>query len=348
MLTASETKEILEHLEKAQNPLFLFDNDQDGLCSFLLLQRFIGRGKGFPIKSFPEMDETYFKKCLELNADYIFILDKPLVSSAFFEEALKYNLPVVWIDHHDVGVEEKKLPENVHYYNPVKKGDYEPVTSLCYNVIKNKKDLWIAVIGSISDRYIPEWYGDFLKEYPELGKKAKDAFEILYTMEIGKAARILGYSLKDKTTNVISMLKFMMNAKSPLDILEVTNKNNFMHERFEVLDSKIKKFVERANEKGHGLSEKFVYFEYGGDLSLSADISNELSFLFPKESVFVVFLAQGKANISARGKNIRKIVLEAIKDLKNSTGGGHEDSAGAKVMTEDLEKFKNNLTKLFE
>ena len=44
MLTKKQINEIREHLEKAQNPLFFFDNDPDGLCSFLLLQRYIGRG----------------------------------------------------------------------------------------------------------------------------------------------------------------------------------------------------------------------------------------------------------------------------------------------------------------
>jgi single-stranded DNA-specific DHH superfamily exonuclease len=39
MLNDKQIDEIREHLEKAQNPLFFFDNDDDGLCSFLLLQR---------------------------------------------------------------------------------------------------------------------------------------------------------------------------------------------------------------------------------------------------------------------------------------------------------------------
>jgi single-stranded DNA-specific DHH superfamily exonuclease len=73
MLNKESKKEIREHLEKAQNPVFFFDNDQDGLCSFLLLQRFIGRGNGIAVKSFPEMTVDYFRRVLELNADYIFI-----------------------------------------------------------------------------------------------------------------------------------------------------------------------------------------------------------------------------------------------------------------------------------
>mgnify|MGYP000905709012 CR=1 FL=1 len=72
MLREKEISEIREHLERAQNPLFFFDNDSDGVCSFLILQRYLGRGKGVCIKSFPSLDRRYLRKVYELNADYIF------------------------------------------------------------------------------------------------------------------------------------------------------------------------------------------------------------------------------------------------------------------------------------
>ena len=118
MLTEKQIKEIKEHLEKAQNPIFFYDNDPDGLCSFLLLQRYIERGRGVAIRSFPELDANYFRKVEELNADYIFILDKPLVSSGFWKEVENVNIPVVWIDHHDVG-ESPNIPIWVNYYKPI-------------------------------------------------------------------------------------------------------------------------------------------------------------------------------------------------------------------------------------
>jgi len=117
MLTEKQVLEIKEHLQNAQNPVFFFDNDQDALCSFLLLQRYIGRGKGVPIKTFPALEVDYFRKINELNADYIFILDKPAVSREFFEEVKQINIPVVWIDHHEINKEE--IPNFVNYYNPL-------------------------------------------------------------------------------------------------------------------------------------------------------------------------------------------------------------------------------------
>ena len=178
MLTTKQVKEIREHLDKAQNPVFFFDNDQDGLCSFLLLQRFCEKGRGVAVKSYPEMDKGYFRRVGELNADYIFILDKPVVGKGFWELVEQVNIPVVWIDHHDVKADGEEIPDFVNYYNPVynKKSTSEPVAALCYQITGKKDDLWIATVGCISDSYLPDFYSEFLKKYPDLGKDSDNAF----------------------------------------------------------------------------------------------------------------------------------------------------------------------------
>ena len=78
MLTEKQIEEIKEHLEKAQNPIFYYDNDADGLCSYLLLRRYLGRGKGVVVRSFPELNKDYARKAQQLGSDYVFILDKPV------------------------------------------------------------------------------------------------------------------------------------------------------------------------------------------------------------------------------------------------------------------------------
>ena len=342
MLTKKQLSEIKNHLEKAQNPIFFFDNDADGLCSFLLLQRFIERGKGVPVRSFPEMSKDYFRKIQELNADYIFILDKPMVSREFFEEAEKINIPVVWIDHHDIN---SFIPKFVNYYNPNKnkKKSSEPTTFLCWQVVsKNRKeDLWFAVVGCVADSFMPKFYNDFLKKHPELGFKTKNAFDVFYKTQIGKVARIFGFALKDSTTNVITMLKFLMKSKSPYDVLEENNKNATMHDRFDQIEKRYKKLLEKAEEVY--TENKILFFQYSGDLSISSDLANELMYKFPDKIIVVVYLTGIKANVSVRGKKVKYLVLKAIKDLEGATGGGHEDAVGAKVSVDDLEVFRNRL-----
>ena len=65
MLTQKQIDEVREHLDKAQNPLFFFDNDNDGLTSFLLLRRFIDRGKGVAVKGAHNLNQKEWLDLLE-------------------------------------------------------------------------------------------------------------------------------------------------------------------------------------------------------------------------------------------------------------------------------------------
>lgn len=341
MLTQKQIREIREHLERAQNPLFFFDNDADGLASFLLLRRYIGRGKGVAIKSFPDLNENYARKLYELKPDYIFVLDKPEIAEGFLREAKNLNLPLVWIDHHDV----PKPERDIFYFNPfLNSKTNEPVSYLCYKITEKKDDIWLAVIGCIGDGYFPDFVKDFKQKYPELwGENIKSAFQALYTTELGKIARILNFALKDRTSKVVNMLRFLITVKSPHEILDEEKARSIL-QRFKQVDLKYSRLVEKAKRFARG---KLLFFQYGGELSLSADIANELSFLFSDKIIVVAYLKGSKANISLRWeKDVRKMTLEAIKGLEGATGGGHEHATGAQVGIEDLPKFKENLMKL--
>ena len=356
MLTKKQILEVREHLERAQNPIFFFDNDGDGLCSFLLLQRYIGRGKGVAMKSADA--GNYFKKVQELNADYIFILDKPVVSEKFLEEVRQVNLPVVWIDHH----ENNNIPDFVNYYNPLlnKGKTNEPVTELCYRISEKKDDLWIAVVGCISDHFIPDFYSEFEKKYPDLAISSESAMEIYFKSSIGKIAKIFNAALKDRTTNVVNMLKFLMKVKTPYEVLEESSQNYTIHQKFNEISEKIKKLLDKVEKndkapksvpsvKGDINTEgKILFFQYGGELSISADLANELKYNFPNKIVVVSYVKDTKVNISIRGNNIREIVLEGIRGLEGATGGGHKNAVGVRVRVEDLEKFKEKFSELVE
>ena len=339
MLTKKQIEEIREHLNKAQNPLFFFDNDTDGLCAFLLLQRFSGKGKGVPIRSFPELTEDYFRKVHELNADYIFVLDKPMISKEFFDKVQEFNIPIVWIDHHET---EKKIPEFVYYYNPIfnKQKENNPTTYLCYQISQRKEDLWISVVGTISDGVLPEFYPEFREKYPDISIDSDHAFEIRYRSQLGKIMNLFSFALKDRTTNVINMLKFLIKVKTPYEVLEESSENYTMHQRFNQINSKYQRLLKKAKTD---VSNKLLFFKYGGDLSISADLANELCYIFPEKFVVVVYDSGIKANISVRGKNVREIILKAIEGLENATAGGHEDAVGARIKIEDLDEFKKRV-----
>lgn len=346
MLKEKQIREIREHLDKARNPLFFFDNDVDGLCSFLLLSRKIGRGKGVAIKSFPSLDKNYVRKIYELKPDYIFILDKPMVSKGFAEEARSLNLPVVWIDHHKIeGEAEKEYKEvinmdEVDYYNPLENGTSEPVTYLSYKISKGEE--WLAMVGCIGDNFIPDFVGKFKEDYPELWKEVDSSSEALYESGIGKLTRILDFALKDRTSNVVRMIRRLQKVKSPYEVLK-DSPNNRILQRFKQINEKYQKLIEKAEKLGN--ESKVLFFQYGGSLSLSANIANELIYKFPNKIIVVAYVKGEKANVSMRGENVKDITLKAIEDLE-ATGGGHEHATGAKVRVEDLPEFKKKIEDL--
>ena len=171
MLTEKQLMKIKEHLEKAQNPIFYYDNDCDGLCSFLILRRYLGRGKGVAVRSFPDLNAQYARKARELNSDYVFVLDKPVIAKEFVEEIAKAGLPLVWIDHHDVNNNLSGEFSNLFIYNPARhKGEEqsnEPVCYWAYKISRKSEDLWLAVAGCIADHYLPDFASVFAKKHPD-------------------------------------------------------------------------------------------------------------------------------------------------------------------------------------
>lgn len=348
MISQKQAEQVREFLEKTQNPLFFFDNDVDGLASFLLLQRFCGKGKGVAIKSFPDLSAAYTRKIEEFNPDYIFVLDKPLIEKGFREAAQQFGIPIIWIDHHPIP--DYANENNICYFNPLTEGEMnEPVSYICYKITGRKEDEWIAMIGCLSDWFIPDFSENFIKEYPELFSSIKNPAKALYETELGKIIKILSFALKDRTTNVIKMLKNLLTIKNPRELLDSTSpKIAPIYRRFNQINRRYEKILNKAKElaKNH---KRLIFFQYGGDLSLSSEISNELIYFFPDRVVVVAYIKGTKANVSVRGvfMNVRELTAKALEGIE-STSGGHEHACGATLQVEDLPKFRDNLIKLLK
>ncbi len=346
MLKKSELIKIKNLLENSQNPLFFFDNDVDGLCSFLLLQRAIGRGKGIVIKSFPDLDETYLKRIDELSPDAVFILDKPRVKKEFITSVLERGLPLTWIDHHNVQNEkpEKKILEKIHYFNSAPSS--EPTTYLAHSVYKRKKDIWIAMIGCVGDGYKPDFSKEFTEKYPELFNISLTPFQAHYTTEIGRAIKLLNFGLKDTTTNVVNLIKFLTKANSIYKILEENQENKQLYKRYNEINKVYERLIEKATKENSQNKSKLFWFSYSGTTSMTSEISNELFFKNQNKLVVIVNRKPDRANISIRGNNAHKIVLKAIKNIQGATGGGHEKACGASVPPDKIQEFREKIETL--
>ena len=339
MLSREEIEEIRKILEKSQNPIFFFDNDLDGLMGFLILSRYIGRGKGIAARSYPDLNASYTRKIDEFKPDVIFIVDKPLVSEEFFSHARQLNIPVVWIDHHPLSQGIK----DIHYFNPINgtPSTNEPVSYWCWKIAKeNEESMWLAMAGCVSDWFIPDFKDKFVSKYPDLMEGDKYAGHVLYKTKLGTLIKILDFGLKDRTTNVLKMMRSLQNAKSPY---EVFDENKFIEtrRRYNQIDRKYEKLIEKAKEHS---SNKLIFFQYGGELSLSGEISNELQHNYPDKIIVVAYIKGEKVNISLRAQyiDVRKLALDSMQGMQGSSGG-HEHAAGASIRAEDLPKFKERI-----
>ena len=346
MLIKKQLSKIREHLEKAQNPIFLFDNDVDGLCSYVLLRRFLGRGKGVAVKSHPDIDTRYAKRVQELGGDYVFVLDRHSLGKEFVGEIASLQLPIVWIDHHDVAVEDYQYSLLSHF-NPAhrRKKSAEPTTYLCYSATQRVEDLWIALIGCIADHYLPKFVGDFAGMHPELwAKKITAPFQALYTTGIGRLSRALSFGLKDSVSHVVELQNFLVNCKTSGDLeKEIESNSAFALKYREIL----KKYNSLLDAAKLSVADKYLIFNYSGTLSISSDLSNELSYIFPKKYICVAYSSGSLTNISLRGDNVKNILGQILPNFVGATGGGHKDAVGARIQTNELDKFVEMLKEKF-
>lgn len=333
MLSLTQLREIKEKLEESQNPLFFFDNDVDGLCSFLILQRAIGRGRGVAIKSFPDLSSSYLKKVEELNPDRVFILDKPIVNGEFLQGLFEKNIPVIWIDHHETQID--ILPENVDYYNSFPSA--EPTTYLAYQSCGKKEDMFLAMIGCIGDVYLPSFAGEFAEKNPDFFNINLPVFDSLFLSEVGKAVQLLNFALKDSITNVVNMLRYLMKIKSISDIFDETDKSKIFHLRAKQLKKIYDTLMKKAE---NNISDDFILaFVYSGDIAMSAELANGLYFKHRDKVILVAFRKQDRLNVSMRGRGVKLILSKIIKKMPKVNGGGHEEACGAQVPTDKFDEF---------
>ena len=335
MITDQEIIKIKELLDNTHRPLIFFDDDPDGLCSFLMIYKHIGDGKGIPIKTSPDLNEQYLKVVEEYGPDRIIILDKPQVSEQFIAKA---KVPILWIDHHPIPDESKK----VDYFNPLKhdKNDNSPTSYCVYKILNNEKFLWLGMSGSVADWFIPDFKNEFLKKYPQLfSKKVVDPAEALFNTKTGKLARILDFCLKGTSKQVKTNIKVLTRITEPEEILdEKTPQGKFILKHS-------KKFFNNYEQVVNSIcntDEKLIAFKYQNDkMAFSSMLSNEILYKHPDKFILICREKSGFLHCSLRSKkhNVRALLNKIINEFEQAYGGGHKNACGANVLAKDYSDF---------
>lgn len=335
MIPKDKLEEIKEFLLNSQNPLFFFDEDPDGLCSYILLKKLIDRGKGIIVKGRPKLESIYLRKVKEYSPDFIFVLDKPLIDQEFLDGV---SVPVIWLDHHP-------LQENkgVRYYNPLQysKDDIRPTSFWAYEITKSS--LMFAVAGCVADYFIPPYIGEFSKLYPDiLPEKLKTPGEILYNSRLGELISILAFCLKGKTSDVAKLINILFKIEDPYEILSgTTPRGKFVLKHSQVIlkeYNEIKQKVIESFKKQEG--NVLVYVYPSKKNSLTKELSSDLGYMFKDKIVILGRQKDDEIKISIRSTKIKidGIVKKALEGV-SGYGGGHPYACGANVSSSDFKKF---------
>jgi len=327
---------LQEELKSAKNPLFLYDSDADGLCSFLLLYRIHREGKGIRVTAGSKIDGHFVRKVDEINPDKIFVLDIHVIDQEFVDAV---KVPIFWIDHH-----QPQQLKNVHYFNPrLKNPDaYVPTSRMAYQVSRNEADLWIAAAGCLADWYMPDFIDSFIERYPELLPEKSDLTATLYQNPVGKLVKLFFFLQKGPTAEVRKSLKILSKINSPGEIFaEESSAGKFLHRCFEKVDAKYEEVLAQA--KKNITKAKVVLFTYNStQWSFTANIANELSALYPKKVIIIAREKAGSMKCSIRAQYPIAGALEKALIGIEGHGGGHPNACGAVIKEEDWPRFLDN------
>ena len=336
MLTPPQIAFLREELATAQNPLFFYDDDADGLCSFLLLYRFHREGHGSIVKMGPALTVQYLRKVQEYNPDKIFVLDIPLIDQEFIDQARR---PLFWLDHHPPVPRQK-----VHYFNPrLQDPDaYVPTSMMAWQVSQNPADLWIAAAGCLADWYVPPFLDEFTVRYPQLLSKKSDLPTMLYQEPVGLLVKIFFFLPKGPSSEVKNSLAVLSRIQAPEEILQQTTApGKFIWKRFQSLNEKYEALLTAAKKKVG--KEKLVQYYYTEQQWLfTANIANELAAGHPEKIIIIGREKGGEMKCSIRSATpILEPLQKALLGIQGY-GGGHATACGAVIKKEDWEQFLNN------
>ncbi len=340
MLTDEQAKFLHDELMSAQNPLFIHDDDADGLCSYLLLFRKCGKGRGFILKTAPKLDMRLAAKIIELNPDKIFVLDVPIVEQEFLDAVMR---PVFWIDHH-----QPLQREHVYYYNPrlTDVNAYVPTSRMAYQVTGgiegNLKDLWIAMAGCLADWYMPDFAEEFAVRYTSYLAEKKDLTDALYHNQVGLLVKMFFFLLKGKSQDVHKSLKVLTRIENPDEIFKQESaQGKFLWKRFEDINKRYESLLKEA--KKHVTKSKLLLFYYTEQQwSFTANLANELTATYPDKVVIIARNKSGEYKSSLRAQFPILPAIEKALVGVSGYGGGHQNACGAVIKEEDWERFLEN------
>lgn len=345
MIPEAKLEEFRGFLRAAERPLFLFDDDPDGLCSFLLLQRFCQKGVGIPTSH--KGEDSWHSLLAEVSTyapDLIVFLDVAVLEKRFLSQ-----LPcrVLHLDHHPPLQLRRR---DYFYYNPRLWDDQhrEPTSYWAYHI--SQGSLWVAMVGMVADWFPFLCAEAFRKEYPSLLPPISSPGEAYFDTPLGQLVKIFAFVLKGKREDVQSCITALLSVGDPFEILE--QKSAAGKRVFQYAQGVLRRYERRVQDAMemhaslHGKKEEWVFVYTYADQrdSFTSLLSNELIYRLPEELVLVGRVKEGETVMSVRSRTVAlpERIASALQGL-HGHGGGHDNACGAMVRNSEFSLFVERL-----
>ena len=333
-LLAQELVLFHERITHASRPLVFYDDDADGLTSYLLIHKKNPDAIGIRCGRGPEVDGEFARKIHENQPDLVVIVDKPRVSDAFFSA---YTTPTLWLDHHDPSAYQRR--GHVTYLNPRIHDDADDRPTSFWVWKSLGGPVWLAAVGTTAD-----WHDSMLEElrahHPELLAGARGVQGALYRSPLGELVRMFNFSLKGSSKHVQGCVNTLKKIDSPKELLTAsTPRGRFIHKHVKPI---LAEYEEQLRIAQQTRAQQGVYVHVFGPYknSLVAEVANEL-LISRKTPIIIVGRRIGgevKFSMRSHARDLPPIVEKALQGVEGY-GGGHREACGGSIVERDWDRF---------
>ncbi len=340
--------DFLNNITEKDEIVIIFNNDGDGICSCVLLNKFLessGKKKPYLISQPMPMDKNIIQRVQTGVPHKMIILDIAADQQQNILKKLGGICDILIIDHHQVF--KNMNTHNIVHYNPrMEQHDIYKSTSYCmYKICSKITDmaewLWVAGVGMVSDYNLND-----SKDVVKLLKEKYDLEEPLYETKLGRIADMISST---RATNALSCEQ-MVNIfeTSTFEGLEKTKNGEKMEESYNTIKQEMVSLVEDADNNAEKVG-KIVFYNIKSKFNLASALSTKVSEKFKNNLVLIYERKGGRVKVSARNqaKNINAgNAMQRAAKIVGGSGGGHEAAAGATVPADEWDKFRDTLVKI--
>ncbi|MEM5868337.1 MAG: DHHA1 domain-containing protein [Candidatus Aenigmatarchaeota archaeon] len=341
--------EFLRNIKEKDIITTIFHNDTDGICSCVLINKFlkerIGKPSDIIISQPMPLTKTLIQRIKLSIPTKIIVLDLAIDQEKNLCRRLEGISETLVIDHHQITnmINFKKII----YYNPlIEKDVYQSASyltyKLCSKIIDMKNYLWISLIGIAGDYNINDSL-DLIEEgkniYSDLLQE--DGEKSFINSIFGRASDMI----TAMRASHISSEKIAKIIESMESIVEI-NQRRDMIEYYEKVQSEVAGILASVKSNAE-INENILFYEIKSKYNLRSVISTKLSELYTNKIIFVWEVSRNKVKFSVRNKNnnidLAKLLKEVSKDFRTAITGGHKLAAGGSISIDEFNLFKEKI-----